>query len=83
MRKVLVIGDDSYIGCKIKAWLDAFPSEYDVDIISSRENKWKEADYTKYGTVVNTAGIAHINLCFMPLIVTYRLILEKFAKRMV
>ena len=61
MRKVLVIGDDSYIGCKIKAWLDAFPSEYDVDIISSRENKWKEADYTKYGTVVNTAGIAHIN----------------------
>mgnify|MGYP006868613838 FL=1 len=45
MRKVLVIGDDSYIGCKIKAWLDAFPSEYDVDIISSRENKWKEADY--------------------------------------
>ena len=42
MRKVLVIGDDSYIGCKIKAWLDAFPSEYDVDIISSRENKKKE-----------------------------------------
>jgi UDP-glucose 4-epimerase len=62
MKRVLVIGDDSYIGCKIRAWLGHFPSEYMVDIVSSRDNRWQtEADFSKYETVVNTAGLAHIN----------------------
>ena len=62
MKKVLIIGDDSYIGCNIKKWLDSFKNQYLVDIVSSRNNRWKtEADFSIYETVVNTAGLAHIN----------------------
>lgn len=61
MKRVLVIGDDSYIGCKIKGWLDQYPELYKVDIISSRDGKWMNSDYTVYDTVINTAGLAHIN----------------------
>lgn len=61
MKRVLVIGVNSYIGCKIKGWLDSYPEFYKVDIISSRDDKWKLTDYSRYNTVINTAGLAHIN----------------------
>ena len=62
MRRVLILGDDSYIGIKIKAWLDIFSTEYKTGIVSSRDGRWKtEADFSQYETVVNLAGLAHIN----------------------
>ena len=61
MKRVLIIGDDSYIGRKIKEWIDRYPSLYEVGIVSSRDNRWQEADFAVYDTVVNVAGLAHIN----------------------
>ena len=60
MKQVLIVGKDSYIGEHLKAWLDIFPKEYKIDIISPLDHKWNKADFKQYDTVVNVAGIAHI-----------------------
>mgnify|MGYP001082586671 CR=1 FL=1 len=89
MRRVLIIGDDSYIGIKIKAWLDIFSTEYKTGIVSSRDGRWKtEADFSQYETVVNLAGLAHINniteeMRSMPSTATCRLLSANGRRNMV
>lgn len=61
MKNVLIIGKGSYIGEHIKQWLDKYPENYHVDIVSPLDHKWKEVNFTLYETIVNLAGIAHIN----------------------
>ena len=61
MKRVLIIGENSYIGEALKKWLEKYPDDYQVQIVSSHENKWKRVDFAKFDTVVNSAGIAHIN----------------------
>ncbi len=61
MKNVLIIGKYSYIGESLKAWLGKYPDKYNVDIFASLNGSWKEAEFEKYETVVDLAGIAHIN----------------------
>ena len=61
MKTILIVGKESYLGESLKKWLDRNPDRYDVDIVDPRNGAWKEADFSKYQTVVNFAGIAHIN----------------------
>lgn len=61
MKKVLIVGKDSYIGERIKQWLDKDTRGYLVDIVSPMNGAWKEADFKLYDSVVDVAGIAHIN----------------------
>lgn len=61
MRKILIIGKNSYIGKNIRQWLGKYPDQYIVDAISVRDDRWKLYDFSKYDTVVNLVGIAHIN----------------------
>ena len=60
MKKILIIGDDSYIGIHFYDWIKKYEGEYAADIVSSRDYKWKEKNFENYDTVVNFAGIAHI-----------------------
>ena len=61
MKKVLIVGKDSYVGESFKRWLEQYPERYEVSIVASKNGAWKEADFSKYDTVVDFAGIAHIN----------------------
>ncbi len=61
MKRVVILGKSSYIGESLKKWLEGFPKQYDVQIVSTFGGKWKNADYSNVDTVVNFAGIAHIN----------------------
>ena len=60
MKNILIIGKDSYIGESIYVWLNKYPDKYNVDIVSPLNSAWKENDFSKYETVVDLAGIAHI-----------------------
>ncbi len=60
MKNILIIGKDSYVGESVKRWLERFPDRYKVDIVKSKDRAWKQADFSKYETVVDFAGIAHI-----------------------
>lgn len=59
MRKILIIGKESYIGESLKRWLDA--RNYITDICSPLNKAWQNVDFTQYNVVINFAGIAHIN----------------------
>ena len=57
MKKVLVIGDDSYIGQSFEAFAK---DRFEIKMVNSRDNAWKSVDFTGYDSVLHCAGIAHV-----------------------
>lgn len=57
MKKVLITGSNSFIGKRFIQIFDG--SEYDVETISLRDDKWKQTSFTGYDTVVHTAALVH------------------------
>ena len=61
MKKILVLGKNSYIGKNIYRWLSQYPDRYDVSISATRDHAWQQADWEGLDAVVDCAGVAHIN----------------------
>lgn len=61
MKKILILGKNSYLGESLYCWLKKFPQLYIVTIISTREYAWKKEEFSYYDVVVDYAGVAHIN----------------------
>lgn len=59
MKRILITGENSYIGGKFPEWVAQWPDQYHVDEISVRDDKWKQADFSSYDSVYHVAGIAH------------------------
>jgi UDP-glucose 4-epimerase len=57
MKKVLVIGDNSYIGMSFEAYAR---DKLEIKMVSSRNNAWRDVDFTGYDSVLHCAGIAHV-----------------------
>lgn len=55
--KILVIGEKGYISCCFQEYMKKFPDQ--IDVISARENKWKEKSFRGYDAIFNTIGLAH------------------------
>lgn len=60
MKKILILGANSYIGRHVYDWLKQYPDAYQVAIQSTRNDAWKMADWANIDTVIDVAGIAHI-----------------------
>ena len=61
MRRVLITGANSYVGTNVEAWLKKTPDEFEVDTVSTFNEEWKKADFSKYDVVFHVAGIAHVD----------------------
>lgn len=61
MKKVLITGENSFIGTSLQNWLIRNPNEYQVYSIDMNGVSWKEFDFSQYDVVFHVAGIAHIN----------------------
>lgn len=59
MKKILILGNDGYIGSQIENWLKK-DSTLNVKGMCIKNNAWKETDFQGYDVIVDTAGIAHI-----------------------
>ena len=59
MKKVLIIGENSYIGKSFESFVKN-KSDIAVTLISSRNDFWKTFDFSGYDNVLYCAGIAHI-----------------------
>lgn len=59
MKKILITGQNSYIGNKFEEWVSQWPDEYQVTKISVRNDDWKNQNWSIYDVVLNVAGIAH------------------------
>ena len=60
MKRVLITGAGSYIGTKVRDWLQQWPEEFMVDVVDTINEKWREVDFGQYDVVYNVAGIAHV-----------------------
>lgn len=61
MKKILITGADSYIGCSVENWLSRFPEEFAVDTVDMKNKSWKSKSFAGYDTVFHVAGIAHVS----------------------
>lgn len=59
MKRVLITGENSYIGMSVEKWLQQWPEDFSVDTISVRGDEWKHYDFSAYDSVFHVAGIAH------------------------
>jgi len=59
MKRILIIGANSYIGTSFEKWVAQWPEEYKVDTVGTRNGEWKELDFSPYDTIFHVAGIAH------------------------
>lgn len=57
MKRVLITGDNSYIGQSVMKWLKIRPREYEVSICSVLNDAWREIDFTQFDTVFHVAEI--------------------------
>ena len=61
MKRVLITGANSYVGTSVEAWLNESSDEFSVDTVSTFDEEWKTADFSKYDVVFHVGGIAHVN----------------------
>ncbi|MFC7319292.1 NAD-dependent epimerase/dehydratase family protein [Halobacillus campisalis] len=59
MKKILITGLNSYIGTKVKEYLEKYPSQYSVDAISVRTSNWKLMDWSEYDVLLHVAAVVH------------------------
>ena len=59
MKRILITGANSYIGTSFEKWVAQWPEEYQVDSVGTRNDEWKELDFSPYDTIFHVAGIAH------------------------
>ena len=57
MKKVLITGANSYVGTNVETWLKKTPELFEVDTVSTFNDEWKQADFTRYDVVFHVAGI--------------------------
>ena len=62
MKKVLVTGENSYIGTSFERWNIEHGQMFDVNTIDMRSNTWQEYDFHGYDVVFHVAGIAHADV---------------------
>lgn len=60
MKRILITGVNSFVGCALEKRLARFPDKYSVEKISLRDDGWKSADISGFDCVVHVAGIAHV-----------------------
>ncbi|WP_031547977.1 NAD-dependent epimerase/dehydratase family protein [Salinicoccus luteus] len=61
MNKILITGENGYISQSLKSWIMKKSSEYHIDLISLRNDDWKNYDFSSYDSIVHTVGIAHVD----------------------
>ncbi len=60
MKKILIAGENSYIGTSFEKYMRQWPQKYQVDTVSVMGDQWESMDFSGYDVVYQVAGIAHI-----------------------
>lgn len=63
MKRVLITGQNSYIGNETELYLrNRYPGQYDITKISLRTEEWEKFSFAGFDAVVHVAGIAHVDI---------------------
>ncbi len=61
MKKILITGENSYIGSSVTKWLSQWPKDYDINTIDMIDGLWRTKSFSNYDVVFHVAGIAHVD----------------------
>lgn len=59
MKRVLLIGEHSYIALSFQKYIKKYQKELEVCLVGARNEEWKKVDFSQYDAVVHTAAIVH------------------------
>lgn len=59
MKRVLIIGANSYIGTSVEQYLHS-SKQYSIDTLDTLGDSWKDYDFSQYDVALHVAGIAHV-----------------------
>ena len=63
MKKILILGANSYIGTSFHNYLiTEYAGKYAVDTVSLRGDAWKTMDWSGYDSILNVTGKAHADI---------------------
>lgn len=60
-KRILITGQNSYIGLSFEKWISKWSDKYDVEKISVKNDEWKQKNFSEYDVVLHVAGIAHVS----------------------
>lgn len=60
MKKVLVIGEKSYLSLKFQDHVMNFKNKLIFEVISARNGEWEKQNFEEFDSVIFFAGIAHV-----------------------
>lgn len=60
MKRILITGENSYIGTSFKTWIEQYKEYYQIETISVRESTWKDVDFSVYDVLIHLAAIVHV-----------------------
>ncbi|QZY86426.1 NAD-dependent epimerase/dehydratase family protein [Exiguobacterium acetylicum] len=62
MKKVLVIGENSYVGKNFRSLVDTrYNQSIDLKMISVRDETWRNIDFSVFHSIIYLASIVHLN----------------------
>ncbi len=62
MKRILITGENSYVGTAVKEWLQKHADNYLVETIDMIGDSWKKANFSEYDVVYHVAGLAHADV---------------------
>lgn len=60
MKRILITGENSYIGTSFKTWIEQYKEYYQIETISVRDSTWKDVDFSVYDVLIHLAAIVHV-----------------------
>lgn len=63
MKKILILGANSYIGTSFEKYISAnYPGKYEIRRTSLRGTAWQQEDWSSYDSILNVTGKAHADI---------------------
>ena len=59
MKRILITGTGGYIGLHLKAYMAQWPEAYQVELLSLREDRWRQHSFQGFDAILHAAGIVH------------------------
>lgn len=60
MKRILIMGANSYIGTSFEKWISQWQNDYQIDTLDTKGD-WQTYDFSPYDVVFHVAGIAHVD----------------------
>lgn len=61
MKRILITGENSYIGNSFADYLCRWPDQYLVEKMSLKKDHWRDASFRHSDVILHVAGIAHVS----------------------